>query len=170
MWCTWIEVTLCRHSAAPRCCYGNIFGHNSSCALVPVPGVIASNGVNGSPRTEQLPQGSGIQVTKGDLPVLWVSTTACGAVSPDCSLNPARPNSSCLHLRTGMAACLSQPTAVVPPSRDLALAHRCIHCCTQGDFNLSNLQDGFLATAFLVGLLIASPIFSEACKHYSAFR
>jgi hypothetical protein len=40
----------------------------------------------------------------------------------------------------------------------------------QGEFNLSNLQDGFLATAFLVGLLIASPIFSEACKHYSAFR
>lgn len=40
----------------------------------------------------------------------------------------------------------------------------------QGEFNLSNTQDGFLATAFLVGLLIASPIFSESCKHYSAFR
>lgn len=40
----------------------------------------------------------------------------------------------------------------------------------QGDFNLSNTQDGFLATAFLVGLLIASPVFSESCKHYSAFR
>lgn len=40
----------------------------------------------------------------------------------------------------------------------------------QGEFNLSNTQDGFLATAFLVGLLIASPVFSESCKHYSAFR
>jgi hypothetical protein len=40
----------------------------------------------------------------------------------------------------------------------------------QGDFDLSNAEDGLLATAFLVGLLIASPVFSEACKHYSAFR
>uniref|UniRef100_A0A383V931 Major facilitator superfamily (MFS) profile domain-containing protein n=1 Tax=Tetradesmus obliquus TaxID=3088 RepID=A0A383V931_TETOB len=63
-------------------------------------GVIASNGVNGSPRTEQQPMGSGIQ----------------------------------------------------------------------GEFDLSNTQDGFLATAFLVGLLLASPVFSESCKHYSAFR
>ncbi|KAF6255645.1 major facilitator superfamily domain-containing protein [Scenedesmus sp. NREL 46B-D3] len=63
-------------------------------------GVIASNGVNGSPRTEQQPQGSGIQ----------------------------------------------------------------------GEFDLTNTQDGFLATAFLVGLLLASPVFSESCKHYSAFR
>lgn len=35
---------------------------------------------------------------------------------------------------------------------------------------MTNTQDGFLATAFLVGLLIASPVFSESCKHYSAFR
>jgi len=27
-----------------------------------------------------------------------------------------------------------------------------------------------LASSFLIGLLIASPIFSEACKHFSAFR
>jgi hypothetical protein len=40
----------------------------------------------------------------------------------------------------------------------------------QGGFNLTNLQDGLLATAFMVGLLIASPIFSESCKHYNAFR
>lgn len=49
----------------------------------------------------------------------------------------------------------------------------CLSACfqhSQGEFNLSNLQDGFLATAFLVGLLLASPIFSESCKHYSAFR
>ncbi|KAF8066268.1 sphingolipid transporter spinster 2 [Scenedesmus sp. PABB004] len=63
-------------------------------------GLIASNGVNGSPRSEELPQGSGIQ----------------------------------------------------------------------GEFGLTNTQDGFLATAFLVGLLLASPVFSESCKHTSAFR
>jgi hypothetical protein len=36
----------------------------------------------------------------------------------------------------------------------------------QGEFDLTNTQDGFLATAFLVGLLLASPVFSESCKHY----
>jgi hypothetical protein len=46
----------------------------------------------------------------------------------------------------------------------------CCWLCWQGEFGLSNLQDGFLATAFLVGLLLASPVFSESCKHYSAFR
>lgn len=63
-------------------------------------GVIASNGVNGSPRTVDDPKGSGIQ----------------------------------------------------------------------GQFGLTNAEDGLLASGFLIGLLIASPIFSEACKHYSAFR
>ncbi|KAI8476328.1 MAG: major facilitator superfamily domain-containing protein [Monoraphidium minutum] len=63
-------------------------------------GVIASNGVNGSPRTVDNPKGSGIV----------------------------------------------------------------------GAFNLSNTQDGLLATGFLIGLLVASPVFSEACKHCSAFR
>lgn len=63
-------------------------------------GVIASNGVNGSPRTADNPKGSGIQ----------------------------------------------------------------------GDFNLSNAEDGLLASGFLIGLLVACPIFSEACKHFSAFK
>lgn len=40
----------------------------------------------------------------------------------------------------------------------------------QGDFDLTKRQDGFLPTAFLVGLLIASPIFSEACKRVSGFK
>lgn len=65
----------------------------------PPAGVIACNGVNGSPRSEALPAGAGIQ----------------------------------------------------------------------GEFALSNTQDGLLATAFLVGLLIASPLFSEAVKRVPAF-
>jgi MFS family permease len=40
----------------------------------------------------------------------------------------------------------------------------------QGGFDLTTLQDGLLATAFMVGLLLASPVFSESCKHYNAFR
>ncbi|KAG2496928.1 hypothetical protein HYH03_004934 [Edaphochlamys debaryana] len=63
-------------------------------------GLIASNGVNGSPRTEEDPNGSGIQ----------------------------------------------------------------------GDFSLSYFEDGLLPALFMVGLLIASPIFAEAVKHASAFR
>ncbi|KAL3692794.1 hypothetical protein R1sor_006445 [Riccia sorocarpa] len=31
----------------------------------------------------------------------------------------------------------------------------------QGDFSLSNFQDGLLASAFMLGLLISSPIFAE---------
>ncbi|KAF7829238.1 putative starch synthase 4, chloroplastic/amyloplastic isoform X1 [Senna tora] len=34
----------------------------------------------------------------------------------------------------------------------------------QGDFNLSNFQDGILSSAFMVGLLIASPIFASLAK------
>jgi MFS transporter, Spinster family, sphingosine-1-phosphate transporter len=44
------------------------------------------------------------------------------------------------------------------------------HHQQQGDFNLTNAQDGLLASAFLVGLLVASPLFSDAAKHTSAFR
>lgn len=40
----------------------------------------------------------------------------------------------------------------------------------QGDFRLSNVQDGVLASAFMVGLLVASPIFAEATKRYNALR
>ncbi|XP_022631629.1 probable sphingolipid transporter spinster homolog 2 isoform X3 [Vigna radiata var. radiata] len=34
----------------------------------------------------------------------------------------------------------------------------------QGDFNLNNFQDGVLSSAFMVGLLIASPIFASLAK------
>ncbi len=40
----------------------------------------------------------------------------------------------------------------------------------QGEFQLSKFQDGVLPAAFMVGLLIASLVFSELCKHYNAFR
>ncbi|KAK9837488.1 hypothetical protein WJX81_006376 [Elliptochloris bilobata] len=40
----------------------------------------------------------------------------------------------------------------------------------QGDFGLSLFQDGILPAAFMVGLLICSPLFAEASKHYNAFR
>ncbi|CAI7742376.1 unnamed protein product, partial [Closterium sp. NIES-53] len=39
-----------------------------------------------------------------------------------------------------------------------------------GDFALSNFQDGLLATAFLVGLLTASPLFAHASKRHNPFR
>ncbi|KAI5438018.1 hypothetical protein KIW84_023945 [Lathyrus oleraceus] len=40
----------------------------------------------------------------------------------------------------------------------------------QGDFNLNNFQDGVLSSAFLVGLLIASPIFASLAKSHNPFR
>lgn len=36
-------------------------------------------------------------------------------------------------------------------------------CRHQGDFNLTNAEDGLLASGFLIGLLIACPIFSGVC-------
>ncbi|KAL9229509.1 hypothetical protein vseg_004969 [Gypsophila vaccaria] len=40
----------------------------------------------------------------------------------------------------------------------------------QGDFNLDNFQDGVLSSAFMVGLLIASPIFASLAKSHNPFR
>lgn len=40
----------------------------------------------------------------------------------------------------------------------------------QGDFNLNNFQDGVLSSAFMVGLLIASPIFASLSKSVNPFR
>ncbi|CAL0306178.1 unnamed protein product [Lupinus luteus] len=40
----------------------------------------------------------------------------------------------------------------------------------QGDFHLSNFQDGVLSSAFMVGLLIASPIFASLAKSHNPFR
>ncbi|KAM7252440.1 hypothetical protein ACFE04_024323 [Oxalis oulophora] len=40
----------------------------------------------------------------------------------------------------------------------------------QGAFNLNNFQDGVLSSAFMVGLLIASPIFASLAKSQNPFR
>nr|POE99622.1 putative sphingolipid transporter spinster like 2 [Quercus suber] len=40
----------------------------------------------------------------------------------------------------------------------------------QGEFNLSNFEDGVLSSAFMVGLLVASPIFASLSKSHNPFR
>ncbi|XP_054777741.1 probable sphingolipid transporter spinster homolog 2 isoform X2 [Prosopis cineraria] len=40
----------------------------------------------------------------------------------------------------------------------------------QGDFKLSNFEDGILSSAFMVGLLVASPIFASLTKSVNPFR
>ena len=40
----------------------------------------------------------------------------------------------------------------------------------QGDFGLTLVQDGLLPAAFMVGLLVSSPIFAEASKRHNALR
>lgn len=40
----------------------------------------------------------------------------------------------------------------------------------QGEFNLNNFEDGILSSAFMVGLLIASPIFASLSKSVNPFR
>ncbi|KAM0938780.1 putative major facilitator superfamily, MFS transporter superfamily [Dioscorea sansibarensis] len=40
----------------------------------------------------------------------------------------------------------------------------------QGDFKLNNFQDGVLSSAFMVGLLVASPIFAALSKSHNPFR
>nr|ACG45760.1 carbohydrate transporter/ sugar porter/ transporter [Zea mays] len=40
----------------------------------------------------------------------------------------------------------------------------------QGDFNLNNLEDGTLSSAFMVGLLVSSLIFASLVKRYNPFR
>eukprot|EP00850_Spirogloea_muscicola_P010489 SM000062S19875 [mRNA] locus=s62:154828:160098:+ [translate_table: standard] len=40
----------------------------------------------------------------------------------------------------------------------------------QGEFHLSNFQDGILPAAFMIGLLVASPIFAGMSKVYNPFR
>lgn len=36
----------------------------------------------------------------------------------------------------------------------------------RGDFDLTNFKDGVLSSAFMVGLLVASPIFASLAKRY----
>lgn len=44
------------------------------------------------------------------------------------------------------------------------------HACLQAEFQLGNVEDGFLPSAFLAGLLIASIVYSELTTRYNAFR
>ncbi|XVF00684.1 hypothetical protein REPUB_Repub04eG0022300 [Reevesia pubescens] len=40
----------------------------------------------------------------------------------------------------------------------------------QGEFNLNNFEDGVLSSAFMVGLLVAAPIFASLAKSVNPFR
>ncbi|KAL0335007.1 UNVERIFIED_CONTAM: putative sphingolipid transporter spinster2 [Sesamum radiatum] len=40
----------------------------------------------------------------------------------------------------------------------------------RGDFNMNNFEDGVLSSAFMVGLLVASPIFASSAKSFNPFR
>ncbi|KAM7460235.1 hypothetical protein LguiA_027276 [Lonicera macranthoides] len=40
----------------------------------------------------------------------------------------------------------------------------------QGDFNINNFEDGVISSAFMVGLLVASPIFATLAKSVNPFR
>ncbi|VFQ68412.1 unnamed protein product [Cuscuta campestris] len=40
----------------------------------------------------------------------------------------------------------------------------------QGDFHLNNFEDGVISSAFMVGLLVASPIFASLAKSVNPFR
>ncbi|KAK8367342.1 hypothetical protein V6Z12_A02G179400 [Gossypium hirsutum] len=40
----------------------------------------------------------------------------------------------------------------------------------QGDFDLTNFQDGLLSSAFMVGLLVSSPVFASLAKSHNPFR
>ncbi|KAL8156046.1 hypothetical protein AgCh_001212 [Apium graveolens] len=40
----------------------------------------------------------------------------------------------------------------------------------QGDFNLNNFEDGIISSAFMVGLLLASPIFASLAHRVNPFR
>ncbi|KAM7470563.1 hypothetical protein LguiA_008746 [Lonicera macranthoides] len=48
--------------------------------------------------------------------------------------------------------------------------HMTISASFMGDFNLSNFEDGVLSSAFMVGLLVSSPIFASLAKSVNPFR
>ncbi|KAK9099099.1 hypothetical protein Syun_026144 [Stephania yunnanensis] len=45
-----------------------------------------------------------------------------------------------------------------------------LRMASRGHFNLSNFEDGVLSSAFMVGVLVASPIFASFAKSYNPFR
>nr|GMD09992.1 probable sphingolipid transporter spinster homolog 2 [Ipomoea batatas] len=50
-----------------------------------------------------------------------------------------------------------------PRSCNVLVLFSC-HPVLAGDFNLNNFQDGVISSAFMVGLLVASPIFASLAK------
>ena len=72
---------------------------------------------------------------------------------------------------TYVAMC-SQHTAVHAKCKCYYIKPKPFNCLflLQGEFQLSKFQDGVLPAAFMVGVLVASLLFSELCKHYNAFR
>ena len=40
----------------------------------------------------------------------------------------------------------------------------------QGEFHLTDVQNGILPAAFILGLVVASIVYSELAKTYNAFR
>ncbi|KAH7575506.1 hypothetical protein JRO89_XS02G0125300 [Xanthoceras sorbifolium] len=57
-------------------------------------------------------------------------------------------------------------------SRNLLHTFRndCLNDIVWGDFNLNNFEDGVLSSTFMVGLLVASPIFASLAKSVNPFR
>ncbi len=124
-------------------------------ALVLCAGMIASNGVNGASATAERPA-SGIQ---GDFRLSLFQ--AGGSL-----LDRLRP-----------ACCRWLLQAAAPNAADRHCDMPVWHACLGRDFPLTlvvllkrALQDGLLPAAFMVGLLVSSPIFAEASKHHNAFR
>ncbi|KAH9712508.1 putative sphingolipid transporter spinster [Citrus sinensis] len=109
-------------------------------------GAIASNGVNGSQRTCD---------DKG------ICTSGSG-----------------IHNRVINPVFLVwSDTLIVWPYGSVLVTFSCLHVQlgnhkhqARGDFKLNNFQDGVLSSAFMVGLLVASPIFASLAKSHNPFR
>ncbi|KAH9712516.1 putative sphingolipid transporter spinster [Citrus sinensis] len=68
-------------------------------------------------------------------------------------------------------------TLIVWPYGSVLVTFSCLHVQlgnhkhqARGDFKLNNFQDGVLSSAFMVGLLVASPIFASLAKSHNPFR
>ena len=71
--------------------------------------------------------------------------------------------------------CCAGDSAHLPSSRSTCNDSMCYVCAlwllhVQAEFQLGNVEDGLLPSAFLAGLLIASIVYSELTNRYNAFR
>mmetsp|Transcript_15234 Transcript_15234/g.38742 ORF Transcript_15234/g.38742 Transcript_15234/m.38742 type:complete len:338 (+) Transcript_15234:96-1109(+) len=112
-------------------------------------GTIASSGVNGSLDTRSCVPSAACQLKHGKCVPITNGTTGVGFSSGD-------------GIDTGLGLGLGIG----------ANAYASVHCEMegsakhgfQGDFGLSSSSDGWLQSLFLVGLLVASPLFAHAAK------